>query len=414
MFLPGPQDYEDLLRDPVAGDWLASYSSPKTREDYARALKVILRRTSLSPAELLKLDKKDALKRVRSIVHEYVADDRLAAARQIQTAARGFFEHYDLALAWKRTDRIKKIRKKIGIEVIPAKPQVIAMANHVKKTDSPDRIRTRAVITCLFESGVRVGCLCKWTVGLVRDQLYPKITVPVRLRITNQMDTKLSAYGLAYYYAFLQKEGAAALREYFDLRIRKEGKLDDRDLVFKPGRGFAKNEGTEPDRVLGIVKTAAKAIGLDPERVWTHTLRKSFRKVLNATVIDEDTKEALMGHRLPGSRENYFDVHDIDEVAGKYMKANFGQTTEDEAMATMNTRFLLMSDYTLKEIEALNPSSLSDEQMQELIRKKRTAAAPLMKQDVVPMRKVKKWIREGWEFVGQLPSGEAIIRRPQS
>jgi len=41
--------------------------------------------------------------------------------------------------------------------------------------------------------------------------------------------------------------------------------------------------------------------------------------VLNATSdLDEDTKEALMGHSLPGSRGNYFDLHDIDEIAGKY------------------------------------------------------------------------------------------------
>jgi len=30
-----------------------------------------------------------------------------------------------------------------------------------------------------------------------------------------------------------------------------------------------------------------------------------------------------MGHGLPGSRGNYFDVHDIDEIAQKYTKAKF-------------------------------------------------------------------------------------------
>jgi len=46
--------------------------------------------------------------------------------------------------------------------------------------------------------------------------------------------------------------------------------------------------------------------------------------------MDEDTKEALMGHRLPGSRENYFDSHDLDEIARKYMTADFSASKRTE------------------------------------------------------------------------------------
>ena len=415
MYLPGPKSYEVLLKDPVASDWLESYENPKTREDYARALMVILRGTGFTSKELLELDKAEARKRVMAIARDYLKAGHGAAALQIQTAATAFFEHHDKPLGFKKKERIKKIRKKIGIEVIPKKPQVYAMADYIKKADSPDRIRTRAIILCLFQSGVRVGCLSKWTISLVREQLYPTIRVPVRLKITNQMDTKLSAYGLSYYYTFLQREGATALRRYLDWRMQTQGgNLNDQDFIFKPSRKFAKNSRTEPDRVLGLVKTAAKNAGLDPKTVWTHALRKSFRKVLNATPdLDEDTKYAIMGHRLPGSRENYFDSHDLDEIAGKYMKANFDPTTEDEAVFTLNRRFLLMMGYSDKEIEQLNPSALSDEQMQDLLRKKggNNQQTQNVEQDVVPMRKVKKWIKQGWEYVGQLPSGEAIVKR---
>jgi predicted RNase H-like nuclease (RuvC/YqgF family) len=37
----------------------------------------------------------------------------------------------------------------------------------------------------------------------------------------------------------------------------------------------------------------------------------------------------LLGHSLPGSRGNYFDVHDVDAIAQKYMKANFNYETLD-------------------------------------------------------------------------------------
>jgi integrase len=332
MYLEGAQSFEPLFDDLLVSRWIKSYQNPKTREDYARAFLVILQRTGLTPEQLLELPMQEARNRVMDIVREYLDKERYASARQIQTAAKSFLEYHDKQMIYRRQERIKKIRKKIAVEVIPSKDQVYAMANYIKAPNSPDRIRTRAIIMCLFQSGVRVGCLCRWKIGLVRNQLYPTIKLPVQLKITNQMDTKLSGYGLAYYYTFLQSEAAEALREYLDYRAKNEGELDDNDIIFKPARTFAKNGHTEPDRILGLVKAAAKNIGLDPTTVWTHTLRKSFRKVLNATPeIDEDTKESLMGHRLPGSRENYFDVHDIDEIATKYMKANFGSQLDIKA-----------------------------------------------------------------------------------
>jgi len=329
-YLSGPQSFEPLLKDPLVSSWIRSYQKRKTKEDYARALDVVFRRTKLSPRQLLDLELTEARRRIMDVVRDYLDQERYAAARQIQTAARSFFEVHDRQLVFKKAERIKRIRKKVAMEIIPSKEQVYAMANYIKKPDSKDRIRTRAIILCLFQSGVRVGCLCKWTVGLVRSQLYPTIKTPVYLKITNQMDTKLSGYGLDYYYTFLQHEAAQALRDYIDLRERQEGPLKNSDLIFGPARRFAKNKHTEPDRILMMVKAAARAIGLDPRSVWTHTLRKSFRKVLNATPdLDEDTKEALMGHSLPGSRGNYFDVHDIDEIASKYVKADFGPVGGD-------------------------------------------------------------------------------------
>ena len=52
---------------------------------------------------------------------------------------------------------------------------------------------------------------------------------------------------------------------------------------------------------------------------------KAFRKVLNNSDIDDDTREALMGHKLPGSRGSYFDSHDADEIAKKYARCDFSR-----------------------------------------------------------------------------------------
>jgi integrase len=264
-----------------------------------------------------------------NIVQGYLREDKLVAARLIQATVRSFFEYHDRVIKFKRVDKVRYVRKKVAYELIPSKDQVYRMAEAYKK-EGKVRLRNRAVILCLFQSGVRVNCLLNWRVGMVRDQLYPETKIPMRLRVTNQVDTKLSGYGLPYYYTFLQVQAAQALKEYLDMRMKLEGELRDDDFIFKPILRRARRERLSRFRVLGLVKRSAKRIGLDPRCVWTHTLRKSFRKVLNASPIDEDTKEALMGHRLPGSRDNYFDSHDLDEIARKYMTADFSAAKKTE------------------------------------------------------------------------------------
>ena len=353
MYLAGPKSYETLLKDPLVSRWIKSYQNVKTREDYARAFGILLKKTELAPKQLLDLDVREARQQVMGAVRDYLDEKRHAAARQLQTTAKSFFEFHDKQLTLRRAERIKKIRQKKAIEIIPSREQVYAMANYIKKPDSPDRIRTRAIILCLYQSGVRVGCLCKWTVGMIRTQLYPTVKIPVRLKITNRLDTKLSGYGLDYYYTFLQFEAAEALRDYLDLREKIRGNPTDEELVFVPARGFAKNHHTKPDRILAMVKAAARTIGLDPKTVGTHTLRKSFRKVLNATPeLDEDAKEALMGHARQGTRTNYFDVHDVDEIVAKYLKANFGPQSGDSRLRILENE-LAATRERLTRLEAL-------------------------------------------------------------
>jgi len=330
LFVSGPKCYEGLLADPLVNDWISVYRSPNTRDDYLRWLNVVCVKSRLSPRHLLDLGPDEARRIVMNVVQEYLKKDKIIAARQVQTVAKSFYEYHDRVIRFKRVDRIRRVRKKIAYEVVPSKDQIYRMADAFKKQGKM-RIRNKAIILCLFQSGVRVHCLLNWRVSMVREQLYPEIKVPMHLKITNALDTKLSSYGLSHYYTFLQVEATQALRDYLDHRISLEGELRDDDFIFKSiFQNRARNERMGEVRVLRVVKNSAKRIGMDPRCVWTHTIRKSFRKVLNASPIDEDTKEALMGHRLPGSRDNYFDSHDLDEIARKYMTADFSASKRTE------------------------------------------------------------------------------------
>jgi len=106
----------------------------------------------------------------------------------------------------------------------------------------------------------------------------------------------------------------------------------------------------------------------------------------------------------------------LDEIAGKYMKAQFDHATDDQAVATLNRRFLRMVGYSDREADELNPATLSEERMIELLRQKGVNSQQNQdyEQDVVPMSKVEKKIREGWEYIGQLPNGKAIVKRKKN
>jgi len=331
LFVSGPKLYDALLRDSLVSDWIGVYRSVNTRDGYLRWLNAVCVASRLSPRQLLGLEPDEARKIVMNVVQEYLKQDKIIAARQVQTVAKSFYEYHDRVIKFKRVDRIRRVRKKVAYEVIPSKEQIYAMAEAYNKYGKM-RLRNRAIILCLFQSGVRVHCLLNWHIGMVRTQLYPEIKTPVCLKITNQVDTKLSGYGLPYYYTFLQAEAARALRGYLDYRISREGELHDDDYIIKPILRRSRKDRMGRIEVLGLVKSSAKRIDLDPRCVWTHTIRKSFRKVLNASSIDEDTKEALMGHRLPGSRDNYFDSHDLDEIARKYMTADFSASKKTEEL----------------------------------------------------------------------------------
>ncbi len=321
-FVKGPKSYDWLLNDRLVRDWIDTYTSLETREKKLYQLEKVLRAGQFATiADLLKLPDRELKILTRRVANWYLQQGKGVWAKQITITMKGFLEAQDRQLEFKRSERIRTPpRKKVAIEHIPTKNEVFQMA------EVSGSLRNKVLILCLFQSGVRVSCMCNWTYGLLADQLFPEIRRPVRVKVTPNLDTKLSLYGLSYYVTGLRDEAALGLKDYLATRTRLGWTPRLSDPVFAP-KGLEIQSGKiRRENVWGIVKSSARRAGLNPKSIWVHCLRKSFRKVLNATPqIDEDTKEALMGHKLPGSRGSYFDYHDEDEVMAKYMQADFSR-----------------------------------------------------------------------------------------
>jgi len=306
--------------------WIGEYHKESTRKGYLNCMHLFCKRAKITPDDLLEMTPEEIRMVYRMVKNQYDKEGKTASAKRLLVTLRNFLIENEIEVTFKRKDKVRVKPKKTIQQYIPNKEEMYNIA------DSSGSIRNRALILFLFQSGVRVNVIRSLKYGMVKDQLFPELQIPVKIRVTPEVDSKLSLYNLGYYYAFLQDEAAEALKTYIEWRKEAKGwqPADDdpifvaKDYYVNP-RAQKRKNGIGQSNCLLIVKRAVKNAGLDFERIWTHLIRKSFRKVLYQTPIDNDLAEAIMGHKVPGSKENYFDRHDLDWIASEYMKAPFSR-----------------------------------------------------------------------------------------
>ena len=202
-------------------------------------------------------------------------------------------------------------RKRVKYEHVPNRKEVYQIAS------STSNWRDRAIVLVLFQSGIRANALCRLTYGMVRQQL-KEGKIPLRLHITDDIDTKLRGYSIEFYDTFLGKEAIEALKKYCQL---KHPNSNDGTPLFKLDNDKAMNINL----VWANIKKCIVKTGFDKRSITVHTLRKAFKRAVRQADIDDDFKEAIMGHVLPQSRENYFSRNAPEEIEQEYMKIDFSK-----------------------------------------------------------------------------------------
>lgn len=326
-YVKAGKSYDYLFDYPCVKEWISSYSENTTKH-YMQALEKFCKWVAVDPPGLLKLDVEEAKVRVLGFAKEYAGAGKHGKAIQIFNGLKSFYGYHNKKLDFNRYRRqfIKTVRKKVDYELIPDNELVYRLVDVCRRPID------RSVILSLFQSGIRINALHRLNYGHVREQL-DNGRVPIRLKITSNIDTKLRHAGISYYYTFIGREAIDALRIYLEQLKSKGVQLRDEDPLFRSKYGGR----LAMESIYRLVKTAVGRLGIEKRRIWPHLFRKSFRKVLNRTDLDEDTREALMGHKLPGSRGNYFDFHDVDEIEKKYKSCNFSREAETGAINVEET-----------------------------------------------------------------------------
>jgi integrase len=305
--------YDEWIEEhPDVKAWLKDRPS-NTIRIFARELKTFCDELAIGPEEWRDLDKFVA----RDLAWKFVSTkikSNPSVAMTVLASLKSFYRNKNGEALPFDSERGGKhyfhmASKKAALEHIPNKSEMYELI------DMASSLRDKAILLTLFQSGVRVNVIQHLTLKDVADQL-DKDTIA--LKITGDLDHKLRSRDISYYFTFLNGEGVATLKRYVAL-AHKERSLD------APLFSTSGHEAISQSYVLRIVKNCCRKAGLNPQTIWTHSIRKAFRKIVRQTDMDDDDKEELMGHVIRGSRQAYYDKKDADVILEAYQKCNFSR-----------------------------------------------------------------------------------------
>jgi site-specific recombinase XerD len=282
-----------------------------TRRMFARTVKGFCQDMCISPTEWRDMDKfkaRDlAWKYIQSKTdHPAVAHVSLAALKSFYRNKNGEALPFDSVRGGKHYLHVPL--QKAAQEHIPNKTEMYQII------DAASSLRDKSILFFLFQSGCRVNVVQHLKLKDIMEGL-DKDTFT--LKIIPDLDNKLRGRDIPFYYTFLNGEGAETLKRYVTYAHKK---MNQEANLFYTQKSHA---AISQAYVWCIVKNCSKKAGLNATNMWTHSIRKAFRKIVRQADIDDDDKEQLMGHVLSGSRGSYYDSKDVETILAAYRKCNF-------------------------------------------------------------------------------------------
>jgi integrase len=307
--------------------------SEATLRNYTWHLHGLCQMAEKSPSELVHLKRNVA----ERLAQRYADSLSKSSPRYANTAidslsaffsSNGYKHFRALELERYSVPRRSRSRK----EHIPTKEEVYRMA------DCAGSLRNRAIILTLFSSGFRNSTLRALLYGDVMQELEDSVSL-VRLPCYLEMKKWIpyACKGGIPYYSFICTEARQSLALYLKDRLRRYGELKPTYPLFATEHNqIAKEErnrkSLSPGELQIVVKSTASKAGIeDWNLVHPHCLRKSYETVLHSQLIDGSNmdvkvQEVFMGHVLPRSQDNYFDMSKVEQMRMLYSKLKFGRT----------------------------------------------------------------------------------------
>jgi hypothetical protein len=326
----------------------------------------------------------------------------------------------------------KEVRRKIKIrgarDTPSLKDERVPTNKELKRILLSGDQKTRTACVLIAHSGLRIEVLGNYSGndGLrIRD--LPEIKVEKDFVDFMQKPTmlvvrkELSKAGHQYF-TFLTEEGCEYLKDYLEERMRQGEKLSPDSPLVTPKlkmKPFIRT-GNIGDSVRNAIRTAGFS--------WRpYVLRSYFDTQLmlaeSKGFVLRDYRQFWMGHK--GDVENRYTTNKqrlpesvIEDMREAYKRSqDFLQTTEREETKEEKLResfrkqLLIVSGFSQEEVDKMDLTSISDEELQGIVRKRLLGAeSDCPKQKVVNTTEVESYLAEGWEYVANLPDKKVVIK----
>ncbi len=431
----GNKRYGYLLEDPQITRWYDNVArgSRITADVYLRRFGSVLEEKNLSPQDILKLGQGDLFNLLLDLISKMEKDGYAGSYTQsVVKAVKSWLQFNHIVLVGRMRIRGTEETPTLVEESVPSQQELSQILNAAG-------LREKVAIMLVASGGGRIEILGSYdgSDGLrLRD--FPDVTADNATKtVTLQRMPVMFVVRVPIskarhqYFSFLCDEGCIYLKEYLEQRMRDgEALTPDSPIILRcqtwQSERFRKNPFINTPNVGDMIREVMRAAGFK-ERPYV--LRNYFDSRLlvaeSERQILRDFRVFFMGHK--GDIEHRYTLNrhklapdlvekmrDSYKRSQKYLQTTTPVSSEDDIPSKIRKQMLLTVGYKQEEIEKLNLSETSDDAVQDLMRQRLFAVMMNngQRQKIVSSEEVEKLVAGGWEWMGNLSDGRAVLRLP--
>jgi len=416
--------YRNLLDDKDLRRWYENLfrGSPACAEIYLRNLGNFCQLNNITPHELAR----KPVTEIEDFLMDYVAS--------AQKEHAGSYIH----------NTTKVVKSWLAHNGIQLKRKIKITGAHETPTLKDERTPTKEELRRIFLSGskqARTACVLVAHAGLRLETIGNYMGCD-GLRIRDLPELKIKGTEISFekiptmvvvrsvlskarhvYFTFLSEEACSYLKDYLEERLRDAEQLTLDSAVVKPK--FAQKPFIRTVNIGDLMRLSIRRAGL-PWRPYV--LRCYFDTQLmlaeSKSLVVRDYRQFWMGHK--GDIENRYTTNKqrlpesvIEDMRAAYERSQEflqtkekEETSEEKLRGSFRKQILLVAGFNQEEVDKMDLPSMSDEELQSLVRKKLLGAPTpdSSKQKVVSIDEANGYLAKGWEYVAKLSNNKVVIK----
>jgi len=421
----GRAKYAFLLEDVDVRRWYENVArgSEVTADVYLRRLGAFCKHFKLKPKKLVALGED----KLYNLLLDYVSALERAgrAGSYIESALKA-------VKSWLAHNGIE-IRRRIKIRGVRDTPSLrderVPTQHELRRIFLSGDKKARAACVLVAHSGLRLMTLGNYR-GLdglrVRD--FPEMKIEDGTVEFEQIPTMVVvrpelSKARHQYFTFLSEEGCQYLKDYLEERILSGENLMPDSPIIRPK--VASKPFIRTVNIGDMIRNAIRRAGFN----WRpYVLRAYFDTQLmlaeSKGLVLRDYRQFWMGHK--GDIENRYttnkcrlpenvieDMREAYRRSQEFLQTVKPETSRESLIEEFRRQLLLVAGFSPEEIDKIDVSSLSDEEFQELVRKRLVGnrSEDCGTQKVIDLNQIEEYLENGWEYMATLPNGKIIIKK---